>query len=58
MRNSERCNCETCNSLTACTLDRTIDLWLCAECLEDEVSEMILIPTFAGELQSLPAPAR
>jgi len=58
MRNSERCNCETCNALTACTFDTMIDLWLCWECLEEEVSEMTLAPVAIGELQSLPAPVR
>jgi hypothetical protein len=54
----ERLECETCNALTACNFDRTIDLWLCGECLEDEVSEMVLTPLADGEMQSLPAPVR
>jgi hypothetical protein len=55
---SDTLECETCNDLTACTYDRTIDLWLCGGCLEDEVSEMSLIPVADGEMQSLPAPVR
>jgi hypothetical protein len=43
--------CECCNDQKPCNFDPTIDLWLCAECLEDEIGEMLLVPVATGELR-------
>ena len=49
-RPSEVLECECCATVLVCNYDRTIYLWLCAECLEDEVDEFRMVPV-AGHIR-------